>query len=164
MWTIVIFLSDVWTLILTAPIHCISDVMLHFSASVWKKKQTHLHLGCPERTFSADFHFCVNYSFNNKICSKNFYNQTVMVSDFVKNSLHYFFINFHWGKVLNSKKNYRKKYENVFIVHWIVSFQNRKMRLKNVTRAEKPRKDQRYIPKQSWCCECLKNCILIVLR
>ncbi len=31
--------------------------------------------------------------------------------------------------------------------------------LQNVTHAEKPRKDQRYMPKQSWCCECLKTCI-----
>ncbi len=34
LWIIVMFLSAVWTLILTAPIHCWdSDVMLHFSRS-----------------------------------------------------------------------------------------------------------------------------------
>ncbi len=40
MWIIVMFLSAVWTLILTAPIHCrgsigeystVCDIMLHFS-------------------------------------------------------------------------------------------------------------------------------------
>ncbi len=40
------FLSAVWTLILTAPIHCrasiTKQVMLHFSKSVPMKKQTHL--------------------------------------------------------------------------------------------------------------------------
>ncbi len=45
-------LSAVWTLILTAPIHCRrsigEQVMLNFSKSVLIKKQTHLHLGCPE--------------------------------------------------------------------------------------------------------------------
>ncbi len=36
LWIIVMFLSAVWTLILTAPIHCrgsIGDAMLHFSKS-----------------------------------------------------------------------------------------------------------------------------------
>ncbi len=45
------FLSAVWTLILTAPIHCkgtICEVMLNFSRSFQMKKQTHLHLGWPE--------------------------------------------------------------------------------------------------------------------
>ncbi len=47
-------LLAVWTLILTAPIHCrgsIDDVMLHFSKSVSMKKQTRLHLGWPEIKF-----------------------------------------------------------------------------------------------------------------
>ncbi len=47
-WIIVMSLSAVWTLILTAPIHCRGlwcDVMLHFSKSVPMKKQIHLHLG-----------------------------------------------------------------------------------------------------------------------
>ncbi len=52
---LVMFLSAVWTLILTAPIHCRGStaeqvIMLHFSKSVLMKKQTHLHLGWP---FSA---------------------------------------------------------------------------------------------------------------
>ncbi len=33
--------------------------MLHFS--VPKKKQTHLHLEWPEGTFSANFHFWMNF-------------------------------------------------------------------------------------------------------
>ncbi len=49
---IVVFLSAVWTLILTAPIHCRgsidpSDVMLNFSKSDLMKKQTHVHHGWP---------------------------------------------------------------------------------------------------------------------
>ncbi len=44
MWIIVMFLSTVWTLILTAPIHCNAVLMLNFSKSVLMKKQTHLHL------------------------------------------------------------------------------------------------------------------------
>ncbi len=46
-WIIVMFLSAVWNIILTAPIHCrgsTGDVILHFSKSVSMKKQTHLHL------------------------------------------------------------------------------------------------------------------------
>ncbi len=42
LWIIVMFLSAVWTLILTAPIHCIGEkvmlVMLNFSKSVPMKK------------------------------------------------------------------------------------------------------------------------------
>ncbi len=42
-------LSVVWTLIVTAPIHCRArDGMLHFSKSVLMEKQTHLHLGLNE--------------------------------------------------------------------------------------------------------------------
>ncbi len=51
-WVIVMFLSAVWTLILTAPIHCRGSigeqVMLNFFKSVPMKKQTHQHLRCPE--------------------------------------------------------------------------------------------------------------------
>ncbi len=55
LWIIVMFLSAVWTLNLTAPIHSlqrihcwVSDGMLYFSKSVLMKKQTHLHLEWPE--------------------------------------------------------------------------------------------------------------------
>ncbi len=59
------FLSAVWTLILTAPIHCrgsiAKDLILNFSKSVLMKKQTHQHLGWPEG--EGDFHYWVNYPF-----------------------------------------------------------------------------------------------------
>ncbi len=59
------FLSAVWTLILTAPIHCRGSisrqVILNFSKSVPMKKQYHLHLGCSKVNL---YHiFCVNYYF-----------------------------------------------------------------------------------------------------
>ncbi len=49
LWIIVMFLSAVWTLILTAPIHCrasIAETLMqrHISPNLMKK-QTHLHLG-----------------------------------------------------------------------------------------------------------------------
>ncbi len=51
-WIIVMFLLAVWTLILTAPIHCsgsiAEQVMECYISANLKKKQTHLHLGCPE--------------------------------------------------------------------------------------------------------------------
>ncbi len=46
LWIIVMFLSAVWILTLTAPIHI--DVMLHFSKSVPLKKQTYLYLEWPK--------------------------------------------------------------------------------------------------------------------
>ncbi len=58
------FLSAVWTLILTAPIHCRGSigeqviVMLNLSKSVLMNKQTPLHI-----RFSANLHFCMHYSF-----------------------------------------------------------------------------------------------------
>ncbi len=53
---IVMFLSAVWTLILTAPIHCrasIGETLIqrHISPNLMKK-QTHLHLVWPEYIFS----------------------------------------------------------------------------------------------------------------
>ncbi len=52
------FLSAVWTLIVTAPIHCRGFiVMLNFSKYVLMKKQTHLHLGpAGEYVFSRGGH------------------------------------------------------------------------------------------------------------
>ncbi len=54
LWIIVMFLSAVLTLNLTAPIHCrgsihwwTSGVMLSFNKFVLKKKQIHLHLEWP---------------------------------------------------------------------------------------------------------------------
>ncbi len=52
LWIIEIFLSAVWTLILTAPIHCrgsiAEQVMQCYISPNLMKKQTHLHLGWPE--------------------------------------------------------------------------------------------------------------------
>ncbi len=52
------FLSAVWTLILTAPIHRESigeQVMLHFSESVPMKKQTHIHIGLPVDKYALQY-------------------------------------------------------------------------------------------------------------
>ncbi len=58
LWIIVMFLSAVWTLTLTAPIHCTSEQVISTNLM---KKQTHLHLRWPEReSFSAN---CVNCTF-----------------------------------------------------------------------------------------------------
>ncbi len=58
MLIIVMVLSTVWTLVLTAPIHCRgSDVMLNLSKSVPTTKQTNLHLGWPEGKISTNVHF-----------------------------------------------------------------------------------------------------------
>ncbi len=54
LWMIVMFLSAVWTLILTAPIHCRGStgeqvMECYISPNLfWWKKQTHLHPGWPE--------------------------------------------------------------------------------------------------------------------
>ncbi len=51
-WIIVMCLSAVWTLILTAPIHCRASIdetlMQCYISPNLTKKQTHLHLGWPE--------------------------------------------------------------------------------------------------------------------
>ncbi len=46
LWIIVMFLSGVWTLMLTAPIHCRGSIAEQVSNLM--KKQTHLHLRWPE--------------------------------------------------------------------------------------------------------------------
>ncbi len=55
LWIIVMFLSAVWTLILTAPIHCRASiaetVMQCYISPNLMKKQTHLHLGWPKDIF-----------------------------------------------------------------------------------------------------------------
>ncbi len=69
LWIIVMFLSAVWTLILTAPIHCRASIgeqvmQCYISPNLYLWRNKHLHLGWPESTFSAYLHFWVNYSFN----------------------------------------------------------------------------------------------------
>ncbi len=71
LWIIVMFLSAVWTLILTAPIHCRASigeqVMECYISPNQMKKQTHLHPGwCQSEYIFSKFRFLVNYSF--KIC------------------------------------------------------------------------------------------------
>ncbi len=67
LWIIVMFLSAVWTLILTAPIHCIhwwaSDGMLHFSKSDEETNSSTSLMYLRLSTFSAHVHFWVNCSF-----------------------------------------------------------------------------------------------------
>ncbi len=73
-WIIVMFLSAVWTLILTAPIHCRASIaetlMQCYISPNLMKKQSHLHLGW--------VHF-LNYSFKHSfsvpVC------MTILVSD-----------------------------------------------------------------------------------
>ncbi len=60
LWIIVMFLSAVWTLILTAPIHCRASIaetlMQYYISTNLMKKQTHLHLGWPEgENISSEF-------------------------------------------------------------------------------------------------------------
>ncbi len=60
---IVMFWSSVWTLNLTAPIHCrasIAEQVMELHISVLMKKQTHLYLGWP---FSANLYFGVSLTF-----------------------------------------------------------------------------------------------------
>ncbi len=69
MWIIVTFLSAVWTLILTAPIHCRGstgerDVLLNFSKSVlMKNKLIYILADLKESTFSENFYFWVDFKF-----------------------------------------------------------------------------------------------------
>ncbi len=49
LWIIVMFLSAVWTLILTAPIHCRGSLVSKWcNATFFQKKQTHVLFGWPE--------------------------------------------------------------------------------------------------------------------
>ncbi len=72
LWIIVMFLSAVWTLILTAPIHCrgsngeqVMQCYISTNLSPWRNKLIYILDGLrPESKFSAYFLFWVNYSFN----------------------------------------------------------------------------------------------------
>ncbi len=65
-WTIVMFLSAVWTLILTAPIHihCWDTDAVTFLQTWWRNKLILISDELRVNTFTAHFHFWVNYSFN----------------------------------------------------------------------------------------------------
>ncbi len=77
MWIIVILLSAVWTLILTAPIHCRGStgekVMYAEFLQICSDKETRLHLRWPE---VENCHIWVNY-FKNKIGSHTLYTHLV---------------------------------------------------------------------------------------
>ncbi len=67
LWIIVMFLSAVWTLILTAPIHCRGSIgeqvmKCYISPNLMKKH------GLRVRIYSVNVPFWVNYSFNMHSC------------------------------------------------------------------------------------------------
>ncbi len=73
------FLSAVWTLILTAPIHCRASideqVMQCYISPNLMKKQTHLHLGWPdvEDIFNKfSFHFIYFFKVHQLFCFNDF--------------------------------------------------------------------------------------------
>ncbi len=73
---IVMFLSTVWTLILTAPIHCIASigeqVIQCYIFPNLMKKQTHLHLWWPEDVYIfRNVQSKANYSFYRKHLDKS---------------------------------------------------------------------------------------------
>ncbi len=68
LWIIVMFLSVVWTLILTAPIHCrwsIGEQVMecYISPNLMRNKLIYILDGLRVRTLSANLHFWMNYSF-----------------------------------------------------------------------------------------------------
>ncbi len=90
LWIIVMFLSAVWTLILTAPIHCrgcigeASDGILHFFKSVpWTNKLIYI-LGWPECEYIFQHIFIFGWSIPLKLwlCSKCFFFLFQKSSDF----------------------------------------------------------------------------------
>ncbi len=66
LWIIVMFLSAVWTLILTAPIHCkgsIAEQVMECFPKTDEETNSKILDGLRVSKFSANFHFWVNYSF-----------------------------------------------------------------------------------------------------
>ncbi len=77
LWIIVMFLSAVWTLILTAPIHCrasIAETLMqrHISPNLMKK-QTHPNLGCPQRIFFKQT-FIFGWTILLNLCTRKYFN------------------------------------------------------------------------------------------
>ncbi len=72
LWIVVMFLSAVWTPVLTAPIHCreFNGEQVMSFLQICFNEHTNLYvlyLGWQRMsTFSANLHFWVNYSFKNK--------------------------------------------------------------------------------------------------
>ncbi len=77
LWIIVIFLSAVWTLILTAPIHCRGSigeqVLRHFSKFIYILDDLKVN------TFQAKLIFLVSYSWNNQNLSFDFSSGTISI-------------------------------------------------------------------------------------
>ncbi len=80
LWIIVTFLSAVWTLILTAPIHCrgfIGQQLMECKISPnqfwWRNKLIFVWNILRVSTFSANVHFWVNYSYKNKGSKRTFH-------------------------------------------------------------------------------------------
>ncbi len=72
-WIIVMFLSSVWTLILTAPIHCRAStdkqvMQCNFYPNLfrWRNKRISILDDLRVWTFSTNFHFWVNYFFKSQ--------------------------------------------------------------------------------------------------
>ncbi len=63
-WIIVMFLSAVWTLILTAPIHCRGSIAETFLQIWWRNKLILIWDDLQVSTFTEVFSFLVNCSFN----------------------------------------------------------------------------------------------------
>ncbi len=86
LWIIVMFLSAVWTLILTAPIHCTGSigeqVMQCYIYPNLMKKQTHLHLGWPE-----DEYIFSKFSFLGEL----FFNVSFLTQYLIKMPKNYYF-------------------------------------------------------------------------
>ncbi len=127
-WSIVdycdVFLSAVWTLILTAPIHCRGSigeqVMLNFSRSVLMKKQT--FNGLRVSTFSANFCFWTTYFNCLSICTL----------------IHFHCINLclsEYDKVERLKgKKFTENVENDILIAWnVIQHLSNQITVKSVT-------------------------------
>ncbi len=87
LWIIVMFLSAVWTLILTAPIHCRGSIaeqeMEYYISPNLMKKQTHLHgLGVQMLISGWNISY-YNFIFETYACAI-FFNKGHLLSIFVK--------------------------------------------------------------------------------
>ncbi len=64
LWIIVMFLSSVWTLILTAPIHCRASTGEQVIECYISPDHIYILDELRVGKFFANCHFCMNYSFN----------------------------------------------------------------------------------------------------
>ncbi len=140
-WTGAVFIS---CLFWRHPfIHCrgcwASDIMLHFSKSVLMKKQTHLHLGWPQKEY-----ILVNYSFKNGLlktsqsdCSVESVRKLFWIYYFLKAHTSVFVISYFIDELLfwNVGKNRCfKTFEWLFIT--VLSAGNTKTNIKPADKSE----------------------------